>query len=205
MINILKISIKMYSTRKARGKTQNIFLIEMNVQSDKEKIFMVMGTTGNVYKVIIKSKPECNCPDFQTRGNRCKHIYFILLRVMHINNSNEDQEIFDENELKTMFASMPQFLNHLIVDDVHRSLYNDLKNKSNNIKIVDQKSTDDICPICLDDLDNLEELDYCKYSCGKPIHKTCFSMWMKKNNTNCVFCRGSWILEEKDYVNLLIK
>ncbi len=194
-------------TRKGRGKTQNIFLIEMNSESDKEKTFTVMGTTGNVYKVIIGAEPACSCPDFQTRGNRCKHIYFILIRVMHVTNTDEDQESFSDSELQEMFDSMPKILNHLIADNTHRDTYNELKNKTSpEIKTVDKKSTDDCCPICLDDLENTEELDYCKYSCGKAIHKTCFTMWMKRNNANCVFCRQSWVQEksnELSYVNLL--
>ena len=51
-----------------------------------------------------------------------------------------------------------------------------------------------------------EEIDYCKFSCGKPIHKTCFAMWCKKKAANCVYCSAPWEgkkLSESDYINLL--
>jgi hypothetical protein len=195
-------------TRKGRGKTQSIFLIEMNSQFENSKTFVVMGTTGNVYKVTIKSQPECTCPDYQQRANRCKHIFFILIRVMHVTSDNEDKEEYTDAELKTMFASMPKILNHLIADSSHRTTYNKLKDSENKNKdnTVAKKGTDDVCPICLDDLENSEELDYCKYSCGKPIHKMCFTMWCKKNDATCVFCRESWVKIETDfnnYINLI--
>ena len=60
-------------------------------------------------------------------------------------------------------------------------------------KEVKQKfEKDDVCPICLDPLENGKELDYCKYSCGQTIHKKCFSMWEKSKGGICVFCRGKW-------------
>ena len=68
------------------------------------------------------------------------------------------------------------------------------------------KDTADLCPICLDDLENGTELDYCKYSCGKPIHTICFKMWAKKKSKTCVFCRENWEGVKKQdagYINLL--
>ncbi len=48
----------------------------------------------------------------------------------------------------------------------------------------------------MDELQTEEELDYCKYGCGKSIHKNCFVMWTKKNLGNCVYCRTDWIIKE---------
>ena len=44
----------------------------------------------------------------------------------------------------------------------------------------------------MDPLENGKELDYCKYSCGKTIHKKCFTMWEKSKGGICVLCRGQW-------------
>ncbi len=198
--------------RKQRGKTQSIFLIETIIDDKElERKYVVMGLTGNIYNVTIKNAPECTCPDFITRGNRCKHIYFVLIRVMKT--KNEDKNIYNKKELYDMFNNIPNIMGNLIINDELRNTYEKLKqeNKLNSvsngeIKNVDQKGTDDLCPICLDELENGDELDYCKYSCGKGIHKICYSMWTKQHSTNCVFCRASWICKENsNYINLTMK
>ena len=193
--------------RKQRGATQNIFLIETLICDDNilERKYVVMGSTGNVYNVIIKDIPECTCPDYMTRGKRCKHIYFILIRVMRI--INEDQEEYSEDELYEMFNNIPTVTNNLIVDNKTKNTYEKLKQSNKlkpEIKQKEQKSTDDLCPVCLDDLDNGDELDYCKFSCGKPIHKICYVMWTKKHPLNCIFCKKSWVQKEStsQYMNL---
>jgi hypothetical protein len=64
------------------------------------------------------------------------------------------------------------------------------------------KDINDLCPICLDNLDNSEPLDYCKYSCGKAIHSECFKMWSKKFNNKCLYCKKPWNNIESEYINL---
>ncbi|CAH6421673.1 RING finger protein [uncultured virus] len=196
----------MYS-RKQRGKTQNLYLIEiLNKNIDNQRDFHVMGTTGNIYKVSISEKPSCNCPDYKLRFNRCKHIYFILVRVMKVNEIEEDKNKYNKTDLIRMFANM-KTVTDLIVSDSIKNKYEKIKNKGKlddkNDSVVDKKSLEDICPICLDDLNNEEELDYCKYSCGKSIHKKCFEMWSKHHKALCVFCRHEWNGKTDEYVNLL--
>ena len=61
-----------------------------------------------------------------------------------------------------------------------------------------------MCPICLDDLNNGEELDNCKYSCGKAIHIECYKLWSNKKEKKCIFCKTDWEKKSKsDYINLL--
>lgn len=200
----------MSSTRKQRGSTQSIFLIETIIpanETDLERKYVVMGSTGNIYDVTIKDEPECTCPDYLTRGNRCKHIYFILIRVMKA--LNEDQDVYSKKDLQEMFENIPNIMKNIVIDDKLKTTYDKLKqtNKLNGKQEpsnVDQRDTDDMCPICLDDLENGDELDYCKFSCGKPIHKVCYGMWTKKHPKNCVFCKASWLHKESNstYVNL---
>ena len=47
----------------------------------------VLGSTGNVYDVDICHLPTCSCPDFQ-KGNLCKHIIFILCRVLSVSSTS---------------------------------------------------------------------------------------------------------------------
>ena len=172
----------MSSGRIERCYTDNIYLIESYPpEEENERKYLIMGNSGNTYKVKISNFPSCTCPDYKIRRNRCKHIYFVLIRIMNISNYT-DREYSDE-ELSQMFMNIPHISRNLI--------YKGENNEEQ--KIVEQKfEKGDICPVCLDDLENGKELDYCKYSCGKTIHKKCFSMWEKSKGKVCVFCRGKW-------------
>lgn len=200
--------------RVQRCFTDNIFLMESlpsrDDDGDLEKKFIVMGSTGNLYTVTISYEPDCTCPDHRINKKRCKHIYFILIRVMK--SSNEKQCYYDDEELKTMFENIPEITRNLIPKASIRKTYKKIKTQEgedddedeeeeqdkekgkDEEKIVEQKPYQgDSCPICLDDLEG-KDIDYCKYSCGKSIHKVCFKMWCKKNNNTCVYCRCEWVI-----------
>ena len=172
----------MTSGRIERCYTDNIYLIESFMpDSEFKRKYLIMGNSGNTYMVTITNIPKCTCPDYNIRHNRCKHIYFVLIRIMKINNYHSKQ--FSDDELNKMFKNIPEIAQNL--------RYNG--EKSTEEKGVNQKfDKGDICPICLDDLENGKELDYCRYSCGKTIHKKCFSMWKKSKGGICVFCRAAW-------------
>jgi len=189
--------------RKCRGVTQNIYLIETIVNVDEcERKYVVMGSTGNVYDVTIKTEPSCTCPDFVTRGRRCKHIYFILVKVMKTVDSDKDE--YTKDDLEYMFNNIPNITNNLVIDDDLKKEYVKLK-QAVNLEMVNQKDTDDLCPICLDDLENGDEIDYCKYSCGKGIHKLCYSMWTKQHVATCVFCKAEWTKKDSSgYLHLKV-
>jgi hypothetical protein len=46
--------------------------------------FAVLGATGNLYTVTVCRQPQCTCPDFCCRRNLCKHILFVMLRVLRL-------------------------------------------------------------------------------------------------------------------------
>jgi hypothetical protein len=178
--------------RKERGKSQKIFLINQEMKNDNKSFsgsFAVAGTTGNVYNVLINEKPSCSCPDFTTRKNRCKHIYFILIRILKVHIDKEEQKAYSHDELKEMFVNMGDTCKALLVTDQQRDAYLKACNKKDG-KIV-LKDTDDDCLICFDPLNNGDQLIYCEYSCGKPIHKECIEIWSKTQKlktTNCLYC-----------------
>lgn len=174
----------MSSRRIERCYTDNIYLIE-SIQPEPyfpyERQYLIMGNSGNTYTVTISNQPTCTCPDYTTRGNRCKHIYFVLIRIMNILNYTE--RTYSDEELEEMFLNIPEVAKNLMYQG----------EEPQEQKEVNQKfEKDDVCPICLDPLENGKDLDYCKYSCGKTIHKKCFSMWEKSKGGICVFCRGKW-------------
>lgn len=52
---------------------------------------------------------------------------------------------------------------------------------------------DDCCAICLSDfsLDHPDDIAYCRYGCGRPVHKSCMCNWLAQK-PNCVFCGVQW-------------
>ena len=199
------------STRKFRGLTQKIFLIEtLPIKDESIREYVVMGTSKNVYTVTVQNKPACTCPDYSQRQGRCKHIYFVMMKIMKV--KDPDTEKYSNNEIKEMFSRIPKITNTLCVALNIKKKYENYKNKDKYNKNKDtdykvqEKSTDDLCPICLDDLENGEKLTCCKYGCGKSVHEKCFSMWSSQGGEICIFCRTDWNKDKnkivKKYINL---
>ena len=46
--------------------------------------FVMAGLTGNIYTVQIANVPTCTCPDFLRKQDLCKHIFFVLLKCIGI-------------------------------------------------------------------------------------------------------------------------
>lgn len=186
--------MNMFDGRKIRALNQKLYLIESIDINQYEKEYVVMGSTGNVYNVKINDEPSCNCPDYTQRKNRCKHIYFVLIRIMNVKKA--DQTCYNKKELKNMFKHIPSVTDFLKVSSDIKKNYDNMKNKK-----ISEKDLDDSCPICLDDLLNGEKLLTCKYSCGKHVHDFCFNMYNKnKLKKECLYCKHS--LDMEKYINL---
>lgn len=181
--------------RKQRGVEQKLYLVEtLEITEEKIRKYVIMGSTGNVYTVTIDNSPCCTCPDYTTRFNRCKHIFFVLIRIMKVEAKSVDNKKYSNEELKLMFNNIPEITNILCVNNNIKDKYVQLKDKQ-----VIQRD-DDLCPICLDDIKNGEEYEYCKAECGKCVHKVCFAMWCLKSPPNCLVCKSPW--GSQKYVNL---
>lgn len=83
--------------RRERSKTQPIILKNINMSENSRSINCeVIGTTGNIYNVNLVGYPKCSCPDYQLRGSRCKHIYYVLENVLNVNNPSKEFYSFNE-------------------------------------------------------------------------------------------------------------
>lgn len=151
--------------------TQQIFLLEKKDDLN----YVVMGTTGKTYKVCINAKPTCTCPDFKIRRKRCKHIYFVLIRIMKV--ANFDEKNYSDNEISQMIKNIP-----ILVDNLHKVIPIE--------KINIEPKIDDSCPICLEDVKNYP-YDFC-HKCGHCVHIECFHLWITFGNkeNKCIFCNS---------------
>lgn len=186
-----------YNARKYRGISQKLYLIESN-DSQEKKEYIIMGSTGNVYTVAVKEKPTCTCPDHKSRHNRCKHIYFVLIKIMGV--KDIDKPIYTKDDLSDMFKNIPPTTELFRVSADLKNKYDKLLNLATSDKT---KDTDDNCPICMDGLNNGEELLTCKTHCGRHVHKECFDMYSKGNRgAKCIYCRNNIYSSANEYISL---
>ena len=179
------------ATRKERALKQPIYLLKMkNITNPHKREFVVVGTTGNKYNVIIDHNPHCDCPDVQ---NICKHIYFIMLKIMK--KSGNVKQSYTDKQLEQMFNSMPTFISQNVAyNKAAQTTFSTIVQSSINSKKIVKQCLNDSCPICLDDIPIANKnVIFCKYGCGKSVHKQCFSIWTKNSDKNiCLFCMCDW-------------
>ncbi|KAJ3780511.1 hypothetical protein GGU10DRAFT_321649 [Lentinula aff. detonsa] len=200
-------------------QAQRIYLIERNREHNalKEE-FIVQGSTGNVYTVTIHNVPHCNCPDCQ-KGHHCKHLLFILLKVLQIPQSSNYwyQRALLTDELSEIFSAAPpppQLRGSFIANQNVVGAWREATGRGPTLTHTKSSISDDSrripasgddCPICYDkmndqelDLSSLEKiLEWCN-SCHNPVHKECWIQWRttkqrQDQSLTCVYCRSGWI------------
>ncbi len=187
-----------------RAKTQTMYLVTKDNEADMEALccnFVVLGSTGNVYNVIIQRVPRCNCPD-HTRGHLCKHILFVLLKVMRVPADSPliYQTAWIDTELREMFEGMRDRFMHvsggILASRGVQETYAKLKSGEAvpSVTGVTRRTDDDDCPICFDTLGPIADTTYCRSQCGANFHKNCIRHWLtqKKEKPSCPMCRGPW-------------
>ncbi|KAH8099574.1 hypothetical protein BXZ70DRAFT_894818 [Cristinia sonorae] len=186
--------------RVARVQEQRMFLLDRTRNGNElREEFAMQGSTGNVYTVIIDKKPSCNCPD-ALKGNHCKHILFIFLKVLQVTQASGYwyQKALLTSELEEIFANAPlapAALANARVRDAYAKATG--KSGSQNIAAEGKKripEKDDDCPVCYETLFEVKEskMTFCD-TCGNGLHKECFQQWVKaaRGSATCVFCRAS--------------
>ena len=172
-----------YQEIRARALTQRMFVLDRERDTPPDKppteIVSLAGTTGNVYTISIDRVPSCDCPHAQ-KGNQCKHIIYVLARVLRVPQHLEYQLAFLSSELRQIFAHAPP-----------------LPSEQAGEKDGNRKPVEGECPICSEDFEpeNSEEIVYCKAACGNNVHKSCFEQWAATKTgggVTCPFCRTPW-------------
>ncbi|THH27914.1 hypothetical protein EUX98_g6263 [Antrodiella citrinella] len=185
--------------RVERVREQRMFLLDRTRNGNELKEeFVVQGSTGNVYTVVIDKKPSCDCPD-ALKGNHCKHILFIFLKVLQVAQSSIYwyQKALLSSELEDIFAHAP-LAPAAVASERVRAAYAKAIGKASSSQVPEGKkrmpAKDDDCPVCYESMYNVKEstLTFCD-TCGNGLHKECFQQWVKaaRGSATCVFCRAS--------------
>ena len=197
--------------RIGRARSQRLYLIQRgqpNAENNRCD-FVVLGSTGNVYKVVIGQVPSCDCPD-HAKGNLCKHILFVLLKVMNIDAESPliYQAAYLQSELEGMFAVMQaRRVGGLVVANTKvRAKYASMQKKEEGT--VDSKGEKDYtgpprqslegdndCPICFDVMTPGAGLTFCRAACGANFHADCIKRWITQQTgqPTCPNCRQFWV------------
>ena len=146
------------------------------------------GSTGNIYSVVISRQPICSCPD-GSKGNQCKHILYVMARVLRARYDLVYQLALLSSELQEVFATAPPI-------DACGDEEAAAGGRGN------RKPVEGDCPICFNEMETGgEAIVWCKAACGQNIHKACFEMWAATKRrqagggtpgVTCPYCRTTW-------------
>ncbi|GKY94718.1 hypothetical protein MPSEU_000437300 [Mayamaea pseudoterrestris] len=208
-----------------RGVTQRLYLIERTEEGPDEMVFSVLGSTGNVYQVTLTHIPTCTCPDFMRKQDVCKHMIFVLTKVVGLGVENRlvYQRAFVTTELEELFdmAKRRRVGGSVLANQrVRESFKNGASSCGGAVCGKDDSASGEPvprsllvdCPICFDRLQTLEECTTCLV-CNAGFHKDCIRRWtgqqQRSGSPSCPNCRSAWPIEGKSsqvsdegYVNL---
>ncbi|RYP89243.1 hypothetical protein DL769_000148 [Monosporascus sp. CRB-8-3] len=150
-----------------------------------EETVEMTGSTGNIYHVHISQLPTCTCPHAM-KGNQCKHMIYVMARVLRARFDLVYQLALLPSELREIFSQAPPIE---ISDDHSAKEREEDKNR---------KAVDGDCPICFTPLDGPDDAVYCRAQCGQNMHTECFEMWAAtkrasaRDQVTCPMCRAPW-------------
>lgn len=185
--------------RRERAKDAKMYLVNFYCNSSptttpgptprgtREHLFEVSGSTGNLYVISLKYKGDasrprmsCTCPDYARRRKLCKHIYFVLDRVLHF----EDLQVSFDSPDYVNFEAIARLKNAFLTKSA--------PSPSPEPRPIEE---DEECVICFELLvgENLSSCSTCRYS----FHATCTKIMLaaqKKSDLpySCPLCRGQW-------------
>lgn len=182
-----------FQVKLQRAKSQRMIVLgrrRMVKDGAPCEILEIVGSTGNVYEVLIDRSPTCTCPD-ALKGNECKHKVYAMHTVLKAPEHLQYQLALLTSELEEIFANAAPLPSEV---GTNGDGEDDSKGK--------RKPTEGECPICYMDLEpESNKLVWCKAQCGHNLHKSCFDQWvasMAGTEVRCVYCRATWEVDVGD-------
>lgn len=173
-----------YLEVKARALSQRLTVISrerVGTNDVPEERVIMAGSTGNIYTQQIGLVPSCDCPHAKKK-NQCKHIIYVMLRVLKAPEHIGYQLALTSSELRDVFRNAAP-----IPTD------GDQHDDENNGK---RKPIEGECPICYCEFEpGKDAIVYCKAACGNNVHKGCMQSWIASTGAGkatCPYCRAKW-------------
>jgi hypothetical protein len=125
--------------------------VEKDNKGNKNEIFDIAGSTGNIYQVTIGRSPSCTCPDSRFHGAKCKHINYALIIILKAPVYLQYQLAFLSEELESIFANAPVTQDPVLV---HGNAHEEVEKAYNGTR----KPAEGDCPICVFEMKDDEDL-----------------------------------------------
>jgi len=120
------------------------------------------------------------------------------------------------SELRDIFRAAPHDpARSVVADEAVRKRFNEINSPTVEVA---RKPIGGHCPVCYEEMQQRQNVVWCRFSCGNNVHAECFQEWSKskqaeRSTVTCVLCRASWPqsdgraprslpLGEEGYVNL---
>lgn len=163
-----------------RAMNEALYVISAHTgqTTTKEKpgwLFYIMGSTGKQYRVVfLKKKLVCSCPDFQEREEHCKHIYFILFRVLKL--SKDDWHGSWDHVLSDRMNKV--FKNRIEAKRKRKILLEEEQRTRKKTKVTGPEfPKEPRCRICFDDLEEEQCVWTCNICRRTVSHEKCANEW----------------------------
>ncbi|KAK0664495.1 hypothetical protein QBC41DRAFT_328638 [Cercophora samala] len=188
----------------ARALTQRFFVLSrtrttpspLEPATPPTETVELTGSTGNIYTITISPLPSCTCPHFASgKAPQCKHIIYVLSRVLRAPPNLIYQLAFLTTELSQIFTGAPPIVSNL--DGSNNNGANNAEQDNDGKR----KPIEGDCPICFEEFDTTkkEQIVWCRAACGQNVHKQCFDMWAatkrgqgRRGEVTCPYCRSVW-------------
>ena len=129
-----------------KGVSEQIKLVFLN-EDVFGYIFFVLGGSNFIYRVIINKKfQKCNCEDYYKHKFLCKHILFIMFKVVRVYRFDFDNVIFlrrnDYKLQKNIKYTLKSFMYNKTFPDLDWHLF---KKYLSNLKVKENYFNLSIC------------------------------------------------------------
>eukprot|EP01041_Mallomonas_annulata_P011048 gene11048-23099_t len=161
-------------------------------------VFNIRNENGDIFRITIGNPHTCSCGI-----ELCVHFLFIMLKVLRIPEDNPMcwQSCFTDSEINNILngniereKKRPSRV--IIKKEVIEKPTTTIDESNVPRQPIDDQS-ENICPICQDDMIKGQALTWCRKSCGNNIHAKCMKMFaqfkISNNHTvSCPLCREEW-------------
>lgn len=183
---------------------------EEEEEEEPSETVELTGSTGNIYTVTISRQPTCDCPHAR-EGHQCKHVVYVLARVLRARFDYVYQLALLRSEVKEILDGAPP------PPSSSSSSSSSGDGDGGGAGRGKRKPVEGDCPICFCEMsqgEGAEPVVWCRAACGQNVHKGCFETWAatKRNQASsssssnssgsggevtCPYCRSVWEGDEE--------
>lgn len=142
------------------------------VHKDFEQDYWVFKVKSKkIYTQYVSAiEQTCTCKDFEIRKTFCKHLLFLMSKILKID-------------------IVPDHWYYEIYDSLWSSFFVDI--------LMAEKRNSSDCAICFEEIKETDESIHCIFSCRNMFHEKCLLRWLDKKDS-CPCCRYQYIMAEED-------